>query len=138
MQGPPLRWAGAGQVVVDVITADGADEGPGVLLARADLAHCTLLDPGHSDQHGNSNHARQYLRVATLTNLANLPTPVNLAISAKPFWPFCPPCQPWPTQATSFFALETLEPVRPGLKAKGSFKKSIQFNLANLAMPNPR
>ena len=27
---------------------------------------------------------RQYLRVATLINLANLPTPVNLAISAKP------------------------------------------------------
>ena len=43
-----------------------------------------LPDPGHSDQHGNSNHTRQYLRVATLTNLANLPTPVNLAISAKP------------------------------------------------------
>ena len=41
-------------------------------------------DPGHSDQHGNSNHTRQYLRVATLINLANLPTPVNLAISAKP------------------------------------------------------
>ena len=40
-------------------------------------------DPGHSDQHGNSNHTRQYLRVATLINLANLPTPVNLAISAK-------------------------------------------------------
>ena len=38
-------------------------------------------DPGHFDQH--SNHTRQYLRVATLINLANLPTPVNLAISAK-------------------------------------------------------
>ena len=67
-----------------------------------------LPDPGHSDQHGNSNHTRQYLRVATLTNLANLPTPVNLAISAKPFWPFCPPWQPWPTQATFFLLLKLL------------------------------
>ena len=41
-------------------------------------------DPGRSDQHGNSNHTRQYSRVATLINLANLPTPVNLAISTKP------------------------------------------------------
>ena len=36
------RYAGAGQVVVGVITADDADEGPGVLLARADLARCPL------------------------------------------------------------------------------------------------
>ena len=75
--------------------------------------------------------------MATLINLANLPTPVNLAISAKPAI--------LSTTATLanpgnflFFALETLELVGPGLKAKGSFKNSIQYNLANLATPNPR
>ena len=98
-------------------------------------------DPGHSDQHGNSNHTRQYLRVATLINLANLPTPVNLAISAKPA--ILALLSTTATLANPgnfflFFALETLELVSPGLKAKGSFKNSIQYNLANLAMPNPR
>ena len=37
-----LRWAGAGQVVVDVITADDAVKDPGLLLARADLARRPL------------------------------------------------------------------------------------------------
>ena len=97
-------------------------------------------DPGHSDQHGNSNHTRQYLRVATLINLANLPTPVNLAISAKPPGHSGPSVHHGnlgqPRQLLFVFALESLEPVRPGLKAKGSFKNSIQYNLANLATPN--
>ena len=91
-----------------------------------------LSDPGHSDQHGNSNHTRQYLQVATLTNLANLPTPVNLAISAKPaILALLSTMATLANPGYFFFAFETLEPVRPGLKAKGSFKKSIQFNLAN-------
>ena len=99
-----------------------------------------LPDPGHSDQHGNSNQTRQYLRVA-LTNLAKLPTPVNLAISAKPA--ILALLSTTATLANPgnfflFFALETLELVSPGLKAKGSFKNSIQYNLANLATPNPR
>ena len=98
-------------------------------------------DPGRSDQHGNSNHTRQYSRVATLMNLANLPTPVNLAISAKPA--ILALLSTTATLANPgnfflFFALETLELVSPGLKAKGSFKNSIQYNLANLATPNPR
>ena len=89
-------------------------------------------DPG---QHGNSNHTRQYSRVATLINLANLPTPVNLAISDKPA--ILALLSTTATLANPgnfflFFALETLELVSPGLKAKGSFKNSIQYNLANL------
>ena len=41
-------------------------------------------------------------------------------------------------QTTLAISLESLELVSLGLKAKGSFKNSIQYNLANLATPNPR
>ena len=94
-------------------------------------------DPGHFDQH--SNHTRQYLRVATLIKLATCPPQsTRLYLLNQPFWPFCSPGQPWPTQATSFcfcswnsWTGET----RP--KGKGQFQEqhSVQFSKPSHAKP---
>ena len=96
-------------------------------------------DPGHSDQHGNSNHTRQYLRVATLIKLATCPPQsTRLYLLNQLFWPFCSPGQPWPTQATSFcfcswnsWTSET----RP--KGNGQFQEqhSVQFSQTSYAKP---
>ena len=79
------------------------------------------------------------LWVATLIKLATCPPQsTRLYLLNQPFWPFCSPGQPWPTQATSFcfcswnsWTGET----RP--KGKGQFQEqhSVQFSQTSYAKP---